>query len=259
MKDLRVTTVQADLIWEDATANRNAFAEQLLPIAGKTDLIILPEMFSTGFSMHPAPLAEPMDGPTVSWMADMAQQTNAVLTGSLIIEDNGHYYNRLIWMPPNGSVQYYDKRHLFTMAGEHETYTAGTQLLLTEVCGWKVCPLVCYDLRFPVWSRNTEGCDLMFYVASWPSKRDYAWKSLLLARAIENQCFVIGVNRVGEDGNGYQYSGDSRVIPPLGDRLLYAGTDKAELITHVLSAGLITEVRERFPFLLDRDSFIISK
>ncbi len=257
MNNLRVTTVQADLIWEDATANRAAFTALLTPQAGKTDLILLPEMFSTGFSMNAARLAESMDGPTVKWMAEMAKETNAVVAGSLIIEDGGNYYNRLIWMSPNGAIKQYDKRHLFTMAGEHNTYTAGTELLITEVNGWKVCPLICYDLRFPVWSRNTEGYDLMFYVASWPQKRVYAWKSLLQARAIENQCFVIGVNRVGQDGNGFDYSGDSRVIPPLGDRLIYEGTDEAELITHELSGGLITEVRERFPFLLDRDSFKI--
>jgi len=259
MNDLRVTTVQADLVWENAEANRTAFTDHLLPLSGKTDLIILPEMFSTGFSMNAAALAETMDGPTVQWMLEMAKRTEAVVTGSLIMKDGEHYYNRLIWMPPNGSVQYYDKRHLFTMAGEHNTYTAGNELLITEVGGWKVCPLICYDLRFPVWSRNTERCDLMIYVASWPNKRDYAWKSLLRARAIENQCFVIGVNRVGHDGNEFYYSGDSRVIPPLGDRLLYEQTDKVELMTHELSADLITEVRERFPFLLDGDSFKISK
>lgn len=257
MNDLRVTTVQTSLVWEDAEANRQAFTEHLMPLKGKTDLILLPEMFSTGFSMNAEALAETMDGPTVKWMAEMAKHTEAVITGSIIIKDQDRYFNRLIWITPNGIQQHYDKRHLFTMAGEHEVYSPGSTLLITEVKGWRVCPLVCYDLRFPVWSRNTEGCDLMFYVASWPQKRDYAWKSLLRARAIENQCFVIGLNRVGEDGNGFSYSGDSTVIPPLGDRVLYACSDKAEVVTHALSRDLILEVRDRFPFLLDADSFKI--
>lgn len=257
MNDLRVTTVQTSLIWEDAEANRNAFTEQLVPLKGKTDLILLPEMFSTGFSMNAEPLAETMDGPTVNWLKLMAKATESVVTGSLIIKDDGNYFNRLVWLSPNGELEYYDKRHLFTMAGEHKVYAPGSKLLITEVKGWRVCPLVCYDLRFPVWSRNTERCDLMFYVASWPQKRDYAWKSLLRARAIENQCFVVGVNRVGEDGNGFYYSGDSTVIPPLGDQVLYTCSGKAEVVTHVLSADLIREVRGRFPFLLDADSFKI--
>lgn len=257
MKDLRVTTVQSELVWEDAKANRQAFTNLLAPLKGKTDLIILPEMFSTGFSMNPENLAEGMNGETMSWMKEVAKETSAVLTGSLIIKENGQYFNRLIWMPPNGEIQYYDKRHLFTMAGEHKAYTAGSDLLVVELDGWKICPLICYDLRFPVWSRNTQNWDLMIYTANWPEKRSYAWKSLLRARAIENQCFVVGVNRVGEDGNGFYYSGDTRVIPPMGDQLQYECSGVAKLETHILSADLITEVRERFPFLLDRDTFEI--
>jgi len=257
MKNLRVTTVQTDLLWEDIAGNLKAIQLQILPLKGETDLILLPEMFSTGFSMNVRQLAETMDGSTVSWMREMSSLTNAVVVGSVIIEENGAYFNRLIWMPPDGNHQQYDKRHLFTMAGEHETYSAGTNLLITEVAGWKVCPLICYDLRFPVWSRNTEECDLMFYIASWPNKRSYAWKLLLMARAIENQCFVIGVNRVGEDGMGHYYSGDSCVIPPMGDQVLYACSDETQVVTHVLHAERIEKIRSRFPFLNDRDSFRI--
>lgn len=257
MNDLRVTTVQINLAWEDAETNRKAFTDLISPLKGKTDLIVLPEMFSTGFSMNAEALAESMDGPTVAWMKEMALQTEAVVTGSMIVKDQGNYFNRLIWAAPGENLKYYDKRHLFTMAGEHKTYAPGTKHLITNLKGWRVCPLICYDLRFPVWSRNTEQCDLMFYIASWPQKRDYAWKSLLRARAIENQCFVIGVNRVGEDGNGFSYSGDSMVIPPLGNEVSYCCTGKEEVATHVLSRDLIIEVRERFPFLLDADSFKI--
>ena len=261
---LTVTTIQPDLVWEDRTANLQRLENQILSIAEPTELVILPEMFSTGFSMQPEKLAEPMEGPTVRWMRDIAARRRIILTGSVIIEEEGNYYNRLIWMLPNGEYGCYDKRHRFAFAGEDDHYTAGHKRLIGSVKGWRILLRVCYDLRFPVWSRQTppepgepdHEYDCILYVANWPERRSVAWKTLLQARAIENQSYVIGVNRVGNDGNKIYHSGDSMIIDPLGD-IVYHGVGKEEAVTHTLQMDRLTEVRQRFPFWRDADHFTI--
>lgn len=258
MQDLNVTVVQTRLHWENAAANRakfDALLDRLAPAA--IDLIVLPEMFSTGFSMQPEKLAETMDGPTVQWMEQQAAQRQAVITGSVIITENEKYYNRLIWMRPDGTFETYDKRHLFTMANEQDHYTAGNERLIVELKGWKICPLICYDLRFPVWSRNNNAYDALIYVANWPHRRSNAWKQLLMARAIENQAYVVGVNRTGNDGNDVYHAGYSGLIGPTGDNAdLHAHED--HIHTYVLSADHLELVRRRFPFLPDADQFEIN-
>jgi omega-amidase len=198
--------------------------------------------------------SEKPDGPTTAWLKEQAKKMDAAITGSVIIEENGSYFNRLIWAEPGGRLLYYDKRHLFRMAQEHQTYTPGHARLEVEWRGWKICPLVCYDLRFPVWSRNTTGYDLLLYVANWPEKRSHAWNTLLQARAIENLCYAAGVNRVGTDGNGIKYSGDSALISPTGE-VIERITDRAGIINQALSYSELQEYRERFPAHLDADQF----
>lgn len=261
MSTLTITTIQTSLFWEDKRANLQMLEEKIAVLAGKTEIVVLPEMFSTGFSMQPKLFAEDMDGETVEWMKRISNENGIVLTGSIIAEENGSYYNRLIWMLPNGQFGYYNKRHLFAYGGEHEEYTAGNKRLIASVKGWKINLQVCYDLRFPVWSRQqTENCipeyDVLIYVANWPEKRSHAWKTLLCARAIENQCYVVGVNRVGNDGNNIYHSGNSLVIDPLG-QVLYHMADEEDINTITLSKEKLTEVRTRFPFLNDADGFTI--
>jgi omega-amidase len=253
--DLRVTIVQTALHWQDAEANKKMFSEKLAAVAPETDLIVLPEMFTTGFSMQASGLAEQAEGPTLAWMKQEAARHQAVVTGSVIVQENGNYYNRLFWVRPDGSYEKYDKRHLFRMAKEHETYTSGAEKLVLELKGWKVCPLVCYDLRFPVWSRNTDNSyDLLVYVANWPKVRSYAWSTLLQARAIENLAYVVGVNRVGTDGNSHPYSGDSAIVHPKGYKLLET-TEAEGIHTLTLSKQELTDFREAFPAHLDADAF----
>ena len=259
MTNLRITTVQTNLQWEAPAANRAMFDTKLAPLAGQTDVVVLPEMFTTGFSMNAAALAETMDGTSLEWMTKHAARLDAVLTGSLIVQENGNNYNRLIWMRPDGSYDTYDKRHLFTMADEHLTYTAGTKRLITEWRGWRVCPLVCYDLRFPVWARNTDGYDLLIYTANWPSMRAYAWRTLLHARAIENQAYTVGVNHVGKDGKDIPYSGDTMIIEPSGADILYHKADEEDVHTETLSWEHLQKVRKKLPFLADKDAFEITK
>lgn len=245
--------------------------EKISSIKEKTEVVILPEMFSTGFSMKPEQLAETMDGETVQWMKKTAAANKIILTGSLIIKENfpspservgGEvYYNRLIWMLPNGQYGFYDKRHRFAFAGEDKHYTAGAKRLIAAVKGWKINLQVCYDLRFPVWARQQsqpEGpeYDILLYVANWPERRSHAWKTLLQARAIENQCYVIGVNRVGNDGNGIYHSGDSMIIDPMGE-LLYTKKDDEDIFTIALDKEHLISVREKLPFLKDADRFLI--
>ncbi len=257
-KDLQVALVQKNLLWEDKDANLLQFETVLQQITPSTDLVILPEMFSTGFSMNAEALAEDMDGPTVQWLRNMARKYQFVLTGSIIIEVNKRYYNRLVWMRPNGQYSIYDKRHLFTFSGEHLTYTAGQEHLLVEINGWKVMPLICYDLRFPVWSRNKTDYDLLIYVANFPEKRRDAWKSLLIARAIENQAYTVGVNRVGVDGNNHSYSGDSMIIDYNGQTLSSAAY--IENIQYATLSYADQQVfRTKFAFLNDRDEFEIMR
>ncbi len=257
MQDLTITLVQTALHWHDAEQNRQMFTEKLHAATPITDLIVLPEMFTTGFSMDAAALAEETEGKTLAWMRETAKEHKAVVTGSLIVKEQGQFFNRLLWVQPDGSYATYDKKHLFRMAKEHHTYTAGNAKLLVELNGWKVCPLVCYDLRFPVWSRNREhGYDLLLYVANWPKPRNLAWRSLLQARAIENICFVAGVNRVGTDGNGHPYSGDSAIIHPKGFRLLETAEQEG-IHTLTLSGQELQEFRKAFPAHLDADDFSI--
>ncbi len=255
---LNVSLVQTSLVWESPEENRNRIGEKIKKLQGKTDIILLPEMFATGFTMNVEPLAEEMNGTSMQWMAAQAKKHGAVITGSLIIKENDDYYNRLIWMRPDGTFQKYDKRHLFTLAKEEETFTPGTERIIIEHKGWKICPMICYDLRFPVWSRNTEDFDVLLYVANFPEKRRYAWRNLLKARSIENQCFVLGDNIVGKDGNGISYVGDSAIIDPYG-KIIHEITAEEGIISHGLAASAISEIRENLPFLNDKDTFHIMR
>lgn len=276
MSTLTISTIQANLVWEDKAANLSNLESKIAGISEKTELVVLPEMFSTGFSMNAETLAETMQGPTVTWMRQVAASRKIILTGSLIIKEEGQFFNRLIWMLPNGEYGYYDKRHLFCLSGEDEYYTPGNKRLIASVKGWKINLQICYDLRFPVWSRNrvmqsdkapsapgatedgatTPEYDLLIYVANWPSKRSNAWKVLLNARAIENQCFVVGVNRVGEDGNNLVYNGNTMVVDPLGE-VLYQVDNGEEVSTITLSKEILSDVRSRLPFWKDADSFTL--
>lgn len=257
--DLTVSLVQSSIAWHDPAANRTHFSRLLHQIGCATDVVILPEMFTTGFTMQPAAYAETMDGPTMQWMKEQATMLNAAVTGSLIIKENQHYFNRLIWMEPDGTYQAYDKRHRFAMAGEHEQYVAGTERLIVTYLGWRICPQICYDLRFPVWSRNDDAYDLLIYTANWPNKRAYDWNTLLRARAIENQCYVAAVNRIGTDANGHVYNGDSCVIDPGWRHTLYHLAQQEAVHTEVLSGAHLADMRQRLPFLVDRDTFSIAK
>jgi len=250
---MRVSLIQGDLAWEQKSKNLAYFRQQALQCPD-SDLILLPEMFTTGFTMNAQALAEPMDGPSIIWMQKLAQQSGAVICGSLIISENGQYYNRLIWMPPDGQVQFYDKRHLFTLAGEEKVYSPGQQRLIVHFRGFRICPLICYDLRFPIWSRNHDDYDLLVYVANFPAKRRSAWNQLLLARAIENQCYTIGLNRVGEDINQHQYAGDSTIIDYEG-KVLVKAAYQAQIISAQLSLPQQQSFRQRFPFWKDADQF----
>lgn len=260
MNTLSVTLIQSNLHWENKTANLQLFEEKIASLQQPAQVVVLPEMFSTGFSMKPAELAETMDGPSVQWMKRIAAENKIILTGSLIIEANQQYYNRLLWVLPNGTVGVYDKRHRFAFAGEDRFYTAGNKRLITSVNGWKFNLQICYDLRFPVWARqqseDTPEFDVLLYVANWPERRSHAWKSLLIARAIENQCYVIGVNRVGKDGNGIEHSGDSMLVDPLGE-VLFTQAGNEVISTHLLDKDNLTDARSRFPFWKDADRFNI--
>jgi omega-amidase len=254
---LRVTLVQTELVWQDPAANRRNLAGHFRGLAGHTDLVVLPEMFSTGFSMDTGPLAEEMSGPTVGWLREEAAALGCVIAGSLIVRDAGQCFNRLVCARPDGSLEYYDKRHLFRMANEQQYYAAGTRRLVTEIKGWRVCPLICYDLRFPVWSRSRGDYDLLLYVANWPQRRAHAWAALLKARAIENLSYVVGVNRIGRDGNGTTYVGDSVALDFLGQPLSSeGGGDRVETV--VLDLESLQSYRNSFPALLDADPYEIT-
>lgn len=253
---LTVSLIQSSLEWENISANLKAFEEKLKQIDQATDIIVLPEMFTTGFTMSAAALAESMDGATIQWLKTQAAKYEAVVTGSFIAKENGHYYNRLVWMQPDGYYEKYDKRHLFTLAKEHETFTPGTQKLIVDYKGWKICPLVCYDLRFPVWSRNVEQYDLLIYMANWPDRRREAWKALLRARAIENQVYTIGVNRVGKDEKDLYYSGDSSLFDYQGE-LFYQVAHQPDVFTTTLLKTPQDIFRSKLNFLADQDAFQI--
>jgi predicted amidohydrolase len=262
MANIIISMIQADLIWENKEANLINFEDKIKKLSSKTHVVILPEMFNTGFSMNSQLLGEKMDGQTVSWMRRICIENRIILTGSLIIEEDGSFYNRMIWMMPNGQLGYYNKRHLFGFAGEDKHFCGGTQRMITSVNGWRFNLQVCYDLRFPVWSRqqirenNEPEFDVLIYVANWPEQRAHAWRSLLTARAIENQSYVFGVNRIGQDGNNLTYAGDSLAIDPLG-QILNEPSNSENIFTIELKSEFIKEVRARFPFIKDADSFSI--
>ncbi|MBL7896803.1 MAG: amidohydrolase [Bacteroidia bacterium] len=261
---MQVTLIQTSLFWEDREKNLAHFDNLLLSVKEKTDLIVLPEMFTTGFTMNPSKLSEPASGPTLAWLQQKAKEKNTVITGSVAVEEKGNYFNRLFWVQPNGTFSFYNKRHLFRMAGEDKHYSAGENKIIQAIGEFKICPLVCYDLRFPVWSRNTftknngsytAAYDVLIYVANWPEVRSYPWKQLLIARAIENQCFVIGVNRIGADGNNIAHSGDSMVINPRGEIISKTKANEESIETVTLDYNYLSEFRKVFPVGLDADDF----
>ena len=255
--DLQIAIIQADLIWEKPIENKAKFDKFFNEIEN-VDLIILPEMFTTGFSMTPKPFAESMQGETINWMKENAKKINAAIVGSIIIEEENHFYNRMLFVHPNGHIEHYDKRHTFTLAGEHKEYSSGKNKLIVEFKGWKICPLICYDLRFPVWSRNVENYDVLIYSANWPKPRINAWKTLLKARAIENMSFCIGVNRVGVDANDYQYNGNSIAIDFLGNELTDVSEDTEKIIYATFKKDDLEKIRSKLPFLEDKDVFTIN-
>ncbi|MFC6860001.1 amidohydrolase [Zunongwangia atlantica] len=254
-QNLNVAIIQADLKWEDSVANRSLFSKKIAALSDSVELIVLPEMFTTGFSMNAENLAEEAEGETLLWMKEQAKLKDAAITGSVIITENGEFYNRLFFVFPDGNVQKYDKRHTFTLAKEDKTYTAGTERLIVNYKGWKICPLICYDLRFPVWARNTEDYDLLIYVANWPQKRVAAWDALLKARAIENMSFCIGVNRVGEDGDGFVYNGHSGIYDCLGEILTQQNAENEFAKEITLDKTHLENTRNQLKFLDDRDQF----
>lgn len=255
---MNVSIIQSDLYWESPSKNREMFDEKISTIESNIDLIVLPEMFSTGFSMSPENLAEKWPGPSVKWMQRVAISKKVALTGSLIVEDDNKYYNRLVFVHPDGKLEYYDKRHLFRMSGEHKYYDIGTSRKIVTYKDFRILLLVCYDLRFPVWSRNRNDYDMILIVANFPEVRRYAWNTLLLARAIENQCFVVACNRVGKDGNEVNYSGDSQIIDPKGKILVATKPNENQIITSNISIQEVLDFRTSFPAHLDADNFTIS-
>jgi predicted amidohydrolase len=256
LSNLNIALVQTTLVWHDCKANHAHF-EELLEQAQGADLVILPEMFTTGFSMDSETLAEPENGVTSKWLLAQAKRINAVVTGSIIVRAaDGSHRNRLLWARPDGELLHYDKRHLFRMAGEHEHYSPGERQVQLELKGWRIRPLICYDLRFPVWSRGAQDTDLLLYTANWPGARRQHWNRLLPARAIENLCYVAAVNRIGTDGKGFAYTGDSQVLDFQGESLLNIG--EADGVFHVsLSAESLSAYRQKFPAYLDADTFEI--
>ncbi len=257
---MKIALIQSSLFWENPTANRNYFEEKINAITEKVYLIVLPEMFSTGFTMNPSAIAETMQGETIQWLQSLAKAKNSAITGSLIIKENNNFYNRLVFVFPSGEIQFYDKRHLFSLAGEDKIYTAGVEKLIIEYKGWKICPLICYDLRFPVFSRNVEEYDVLLYVANWPKPRINAWDILLKARAVENMCYTIGVNRIGFDKpvrrgeNNLEYNGHSQAIDYLGNYILEPQKKEGVFIVE-LNKEKLFKSRKKFGFLNDKDSF----
>ena len=253
---MKTALIQTSLSWENPSENRASIQEKINSISQNIDLIVLPEMFTSGFTMNPKNVAESMNGETILWLKEIAKAKNSAITGSIVIEENGNYYNRLVFIFPSGEIQTYDKRHLFTLAGEDKIYTAGNQKLIVEYKGFKICPLICYDLRFPVFSRNVEEYDLLIYVANWPKPRVNAWDILLKARAVENMSYVIGVNRVGTDANNLEYTGHSQVIDFLGNYIQEPQETESVFIVDVDKEKML-ETRKKLAFLNDKDQFVI--
>ena len=257
MQDLNIALFQYDIAWENPSTNRKKIQKFLEGLPSDTDFVVLPEMFTTGFSMRPQGLAETMDGATVLWMQEMAMKHQIAIAGSLIITEKGNYYNRLIFVHETGHIESYDKRHAFTLAGEQKEYTKGKERIVIDFKGWKICPLICYDLRFPVWARNKEEYDVLLYVANWPEVRIKAWDALLKARAIENMSYTIGLNRVGTDPNGHKYCGNSVVLDSLGAVMDAPESHKEMGCLVRLSKENLEKNRNRFGFLKDGDDFVV--
>ena len=258
MRDLKITLIQTEPVWEDINGNLALFYDKINDITEKTDLVILPEMFTTGFSMNAANLAQDINGSSIKWLQNISRLINADIVGSIIFKINDLYFNRLLWAKPDGRLFTYDKKHLFRFAGEEKVYSAGFENITVELNGWKIRPFICYDLRFPAWTRNINNqYDIAIFIANWPEKRSMHWKSLLQARAIENQCYVLGVNRVGTDGNGLFYSGDSSVIDPLG-KIIFQKYDEECTYTTVLSFNILEDYRKTFPAWMDADDDMIN-
>jgi len=263
MQDLTVTIIQSELVWEDIDANLDNFERKINGIEGHQDLIVLPEMFNTGFSMNPQKFAETTNGKTMAWLKKQAALKNCVILGSLPLKENDKYLNRLVWMQPDGKYQTYDKRHLFRMASEHDVYSEGRNKIIIELKGWKILPLICYDLRFPVWSKNRYSknvyeYDLLIYIANWPEIRNRPWKTLLKARAMENLSYVVGVNRVGKDGNMINHTGDSAIIDFQGNPLRECPPSVENIITYTLNYESLQRFRAGFAAGLDWDDFTIN-
>ena len=251
---MKTALIQTDIVWENPSKNRRIFQEKINTLTESVDLIILPEMFTTGFTMHPNLVAETMNGATISWLKKIAKAKNCAITGSFVITENNNFYNRMVFVFPNGEIQYYDKKHLFTLAGEDKIYTSGKEKVIVNYKGWKICLQVCYDLRFPVFSRNIENYDLLIYVASWPKVRTNAWDILLKARAVENLSYVIGVNRIGTDNNNLEYIGHSQIIDELGNFIIEP-TEKEGVFIADLDKNKMLETRNKLNFLEDKDEF----
>ena len=257
--ELNIVGIQSSIVWEKPAANLEYFGQQISKLPSTVDLVILPEMFTTGFSMNPISIAETMEGPSIKWMVTTAKTNRMALVGSVVIKENAQYFNRLFFIHPNGHIETYDKRHLFTLAKENDQYTSGKERLIVLYKGWRICPLICYDLRFPVWSRNTNEYDLLVFVANWPSIRIHAWDTLLKARAIENMSYCIGVNRVGKDENGYEYNGHTAIYNFLGEKLSRTIEGKENILQCVVSKNELQKIRQKLNFLEDQDAFKIEK
>ena len=253
--DLNVSIVQIPLAWEDKEYNLSYLSRKISLIKEGTDIVVLPEMFSTGFSMNSEAMGETMNGETVRWMKNVAKENKVFIVGSLIIKEKSKYFNRLLVVGPKGVESSYDKRHLFTMAEEDKNYSAGQEKVIWNHKGWRICLQICYDLRFPVFSRNQSDYDCLIYIANWPEKRSFPWKTLLLARAMENQAYVIGCNRIGNDANGIYYSGDSAIIDPIGEYLIKCTPHEEGVYYQTLSKVFLERCRKQFPVLSDRDKF----
>ena len=251
---MKIALIQIPLVWEDPKSNRDYIEQKINTLEADTDLVVLPEMFTTGFTMQPERVAETMQGETVVWMQSLAKAKNCAITGSLVIIEEGNFYNRLLFVFPSGEIHYYNKRHLFTLAGEDKSYTKGSQKLIIEYRGWKICPLICYDLRFPVFARNVEQYDLLLYIANWPTIRIQAWDTLLKARAVENMSYTIGVNRVGKDEKDYDYSGHSQVVDFLGNYAIVPQETEGVFYAQ-LDKEALRQTRAKLGFLNDQDTF----
>ncbi|GAB7256011.1 amidohydrolase [Polaribacter sp. OB-PA-B3] len=256
--ELKVAGIQADLAWENPKENITFFEEKINTLNKDIDLIVLPEMFTSGFTMQPENVAEPMNGFSVSWMQEMAQKHQIAICGSLVITENDKFYNRFIFVHPNKELETYNKRHSFTLAGENKVYTSGVERIIINYKGWRICPLICYDLRFPVWARNTDNYDLLIFMANWPVARIKAWETLLKARAIENMSYVVGVNRAGKDANNYEYSGNSLIIDFLGEELSSLNYNEIGIVSSIIYKEKQDIVRNKLGFLNDKDSFSIN-